>query len=71
MREKVPETYEEKLAQLEDLRFQASHSASEDAVAKQHAKGKMTARERVERYSTPARSRSSTRSCGTARTSSR
>ena len=47
MREKVPETYEEKLAQLEELRFQAVHSASEDAVEKQHAKGKMTARERV------------------------
>ena len=42
MRAKVPETFEEKLAQLEELRFQASHSASEDAVAKQHARGKMT-----------------------------
>jgi len=36
MRAKVPETYEEKLAQLEDLRYQHSHAASEDAVAKQH-----------------------------------
>ena len=53
MRAKVPETYEEKLAQLEELRFQASHSASEDAVAKQHAKGKMTARERVEKLLDP------------------
>src|SRR3954464_2485537 len=53
MRAKVPETYEEKLAQLEDLRFQASHSASEEAVAKQHAKGKMTARERVEKLLDP------------------
>src|SRR5206468_3027664 len=38
LRQKVPETFEEKLAQLEELRFQAIHSASEDAVAKQHAK---------------------------------
>ena len=37
MRQKVPETYEEKLAQLEELREQAIHSASEDAVEKQHA----------------------------------
>src|SRR5438045_8994082 len=49
MRQKVPETYEEKLGQLEELRFQALHSASEEAVEKQHAKGKLTARERVER----------------------
>ena len=49
VRQKVPESYEEKLAQLEELRFQAIHSASEDAVEKQHAKGKLTARERVER----------------------
>src|SRR5213083_613250 len=48
MRQKVPETYEEKLAQLEELRLQAIHSASEDAVERQHAKGKLTARERVE-----------------------
>ena len=48
MRQKVPETYEEKLAQLEELRFEAIHSASEDAVEKQHARGKLTARERVE-----------------------
>src|ERR671931_2529584 len=53
MREKVPETYEEKLAQLEELRFQAIHSASEDAVEKQHAKGKLTARERIEKLLDP------------------
>jgi propionyl-CoA carboxylase beta chain len=47
VRQKVPESYEEKLAQLEELRFQAVHSASEEAVEKQHAKGKLTARERV------------------------
>jgi propionyl-CoA carboxylase beta chain len=49
MRAKVPETYEEKLAQLEELRHAAVHSASEQAVEKQHAKGKLTARERVEK----------------------
>src|SRR5918992_1845169 len=49
MRETVPETHEEKLAQLRELREQAVHSASEDAVEKQHAKGKLTARERIEK----------------------
>src|SRR3989454_622897 len=53
MRQKSPETYEEKLAQLEELRFQAIHSASEEAVEKQHAKGKLTARERVEKLLDP------------------
>jgi propionyl-CoA carboxylase beta chain len=52
-RQKVPETYEEKLAQLEDLRYQHAHAASEEAVAKQHARGKMTARERVEKLLDP------------------
>src|SRR5919106_718411 len=53
MRQKVPETYEEKLAQLEELRHDAVHSASEEAVEKQHAKGKYTARERVEKLLDP------------------
>src|SRR4051812_6864395 len=53
MRQKTPETYEEKLAQLEELRYQAVHSASEDAVEKQHARGKLTARERVDRLLDP------------------
>src|SRR5918999_6506139 len=52
-RQKVPETFEEKLAQLEELRFQAIHSASDEAVSKQHAKGKLTARERVEKLLDP------------------
>ena len=52
-RQKRPETFEEKLAQLEDLRYQAIHSASEDAVEKQHARGKLTARERVEKLLDP------------------
>ncbi len=53
MRQKTPETYEEKLAQLQDLREQAVHSASEQAVEKQHAKGKFTARERIEKLCDP------------------
>jgi propionyl-CoA carboxylase beta chain len=49
MLEKVPETYEEKLAQLQERRQQAIHSASESAVEKQHGRGKLTARERIEK----------------------
>jgi propionyl-CoA carboxylase beta chain len=50
---KALETYEEKLAQLNDLREQAIHSATEAAVEKQHAKGKYTARERIEKLLDP------------------
>ncbi|HYQ13551.1 MAG TPA: carboxyl transferase domain-containing protein, partial [Solirubrobacterales bacterium] len=53
MREKFPETHEEKLAYLRELREQAVHSASEEAIAKQHEKGKLTARERVEKLLDP------------------
>jgi propionyl-CoA carboxylase beta chain len=53
VRQKFPETYEEKLAQLRELREQAIHSASEQAVEKQHAKGKLTARERIEKLLDP------------------
>jgi propionyl-CoA carboxylase beta chain len=53
MRAKVPETYEEKLAQLQELRHAALHSASEQAIEKQHAKGKLTARERIEKLLDP------------------
>jgi len=53
MREKVPETYEEKAALLEQHRHDAIHSASESAIEKQHAKGKLTARERVEKLLDP------------------
>ncbi len=49
MRQKFAETYEEKLAQLLGLGGAAIHSASEQAVEKQHAKGKLTARERIEK----------------------
>jgi len=47
MRQKSPETHEEKLEYLRDLREQAINSASEEAVEKHHAKGKLTARERI------------------------
>jgi len=52
-RRKSPETYEEKLAQLSDLRHAAIYSASEVAVEKQHAKGKFTARERLDKLLDP------------------
>src|SRR6201984_2903770 len=51
-RQKAPETYEEKLAQLSELREAALHSARE-AEEKQHARGKYTARERVEKLLDP------------------
>ena len=53
MREKHPETFEEKLGYLRELREAAIHSASEAAVEKQHAKGKFTARERIEKLLDP------------------
>src|SRR5215210_4398153 len=49
MPEEVPETIDEKLAQLEERRYEAFHSASEQAVEKQHDKGKLTARERIDK----------------------
>ena len=39
--------------QLEDLRYEAIHAGSEQAVAKQHERGKYTARERVEKLLDP------------------
>ena len=53
MREKNPVTHDEKLAYLRELREAAIHSASEEAVEKQHAKGKLTARERIEKLLDP------------------
>jgi propionyl-CoA carboxylase beta chain len=53
MRQKAPETFEEKLGQLNELREEAIHSASAAAVEKQHAKGKYTARERIEKLLDP------------------
>ncbi len=46
-RQQNPETFEEKLAQLQELRQAAMHPSPE-AEEKQHARGKMTARERIE-----------------------
>ena len=53
MRDKAPETYTEKLDQLEHLRYEAIHAGSEQAVAKQHERGKYTARERIEKLLDP------------------
>ncbi len=53
MREESPETYEEKLAQLQEMRDAVVHHASANAVEKQHAKGKYTARERIEKLLDP------------------
>jgi propionyl-CoA carboxylase beta chain len=53
MRDKAPETYEEKLAQLQELKHEAIHAGAEEAVEKQHAKGKYTARERIEKLLDP------------------
>src|SRR5579884_732204 len=53
MRDHAPETYEEKLSQLEEIRHEAIHAGSEKAVAKQHERGKHTARERIEKLLDP------------------
>src|SRR6476661_7045176 len=53
MRERNPVTHEEKLSYLRELREEAIHSASEEAEEKQHARGKYTARERVEKLLDP------------------
>src|SRR6187397_562282 len=52
MREKSPETYEEKLAHLQELREQAIHT-NPQAEEKQHERGKLTARERIEKLLDP------------------
>src|SRR6201991_521410 len=51
-RAKPPESFDEKLGQLEELRVAAAHSSPE-AEEKQHAKGKYTARERIEKLLDP------------------
>src|SRR6476646_371710 len=51
-RQHNPETFEERLARLEELRQAAVHSSPE-AEEKQHARGKYTARERVEKLLDP------------------
>src|SRR4051795_7275298 len=53
MRERNPETHDEKLAYLRELREAAVHSASDEAIEKQHDKGKLTAREGIEKLLDP------------------
>src|SRR5438045_4446198 len=53
MRDKAPETHGERLAQLDEIRHEAVHAGSDAAVAKQHEKGKYTARERIEKLVDP------------------
>src|ERR671933_2082079 len=52
MRQKSPETYAERLEHLHELRLAAAHSAPA-AEEKQHAKGKYTARERIDKLLDP------------------
>jgi propionyl-CoA carboxylase beta chain len=47
------QTTKDKLEWLDDLRGQALHAGSEQAVAKQHAAGKLLARERAEKLCDP------------------
>src|SRR4051794_10160012 len=51
-RQKNAETYEEKVEQLDELR-QAAEAGSEAAVEKQHERGKLPARERVDKLLDP------------------
>src|SRR3954453_16477840 len=51
-RQQHPETFEDKLTQLTELREAAMHSSPE-AEEKQHARGKLTARERIEKLLDP------------------
>ena len=69
MREKSPETYEEKLARLQELREHAIHTNPE-AEEKQHARGKLTARERIEKLLDPGSFEELDTSSGTARATS-
>ena len=51
--EAYPRTTAGKLADLERRSYEAAHAGSERAVERQHAKGKRTARERIERLLDP------------------
>jgi propionyl-CoA carboxylase beta chain len=51
--EDAPHTTAGKIADLQRRRDEAVHAGSERAVERQHAKGKMTARERIERLLDP------------------
>jgi propionyl-CoA carboxylase beta chain len=50
---KAPQTSGERLAQLNALKYEATHAGSAAAVEKQHAKGKYTARERIAKLLDP------------------
>ncbi|MBV9819229.1 MAG: acyl-CoA carboxylase subunit beta [Solirubrobacterales bacterium] len=52
-RDHAPETSEDKLARLQELREEAVHNAGQAAVDKQHEKGKLTARERIAKLLDP------------------
>jgi len=52
MRQRAPQTYLERLAQLEALRLESLH-ADGPGVEKQHRKGKYTARERIDKLLDP------------------
>ena len=49
----IPHPIEERLEQLAELREQALHAGSEKSVARQHERGKLTARERLEKLLDP------------------
>ena len=49
----TPHPIEERLEQLAELRQQAYHAGTDAAVARQHDRGKLTARERLERLLDP------------------
>jgi propionyl-CoA carboxylase beta chain len=53
MSDVATETSAEKLAELEQLKYEAIHAGSQAAVEKQHARGKYTARERIEKLLDP------------------
>jgi propionyl-CoA carboxylase beta chain len=53
MRAKAPETYNERLVRLRELRYEAIRAGSEQAVANQHERGKYTARKRIENFLDP------------------
>jgi acetyl-CoA carboxylase carboxyltransferase component len=49
----TPHPVEERLAELAEMRAQALHAGSEAAVERQHARGKLTARERIDQFLDP------------------
>jgi len=66
----APHPITERLEQLGKLKEEALHAGSEVSVRRQHDRGKLTARERIELLVDPTRSSSSTCSPATVRTGS-